>query len=169
MSSGVANCRRTAASVLMAWSVTQSISPNAAASGEQQALEFVLLDIGKHPRRIGDALPDLLHQTVFQRLDRKLSLVAKTVEVDQRRHGVERSVQVNHLRYESSDADVATANTAGPGAGEQERGRLDFPLPQMAGEHLLDERLFGLAFHGYGETDHGRPPSRFFCQSSPVV
>lgn len=75
---------------------------------------------------------------------------------------------MDHIRYKPFDMDVAAAGTATPGAAEQNRMRLD-SRPQAFGENIVDELLLGLALHRHGEADHGRPPIRFFCQSSPVV
>ena len=137
--------------------------------GKQQAFELVFLNIGKHPSYVWTMHVDFLHQAFFQHLDCPISLVAKAVEVDQRRHGVERPLEMEHIRHESFDADISAAGPAAPGAAEQDRSWLDLDSPQVFGENALDELLFGLAFHRYCEADHGRPPSRFFCQSSPVV
>ena len=76
---------------------------------------------------------------------------------------------MDHIRYESFDADISTADPAAPSVTKQDRSWFDLDRPQSIGENALDELLLGLAFHRYCEADHGRPPSRFFCQSSPVV
>ena len=55
--------------------------------GKQQTVELVFLNIGKHPSSVRITSADLLHQAFFQHFDRPISLVAKAVEVDQRRQG----------------------------------------------------------------------------------
>ncbi len=62
-----------------------------------------------------------------------------------------------------------SATKATSGASDYNRCRVDSIIPQILSKYLFDEFFFRISFHGNGDSDQGRPPSRFFCQSSPGV
>ena len=65
--------------------------------------------------------------------------------------------------------DVASTGSVAVRTPKQDGLRFDSLRLQVRGEQVFGEFLFRLSLHRDGETDHGRPPRRFFCQSSPGV
>lgn len=135
---------------------------------EQQSLELVFLDVRNHCFRAGNFLSDFPSKQFLQFLDRPASFVAESVEVHERSDSVEALTQSDHLLGKRCDPNVA-AVTRAPGAAQRNRCRFDLLHPQMIGKNGLDEILLGPAFRRYRKADHGRPPRRFFCHSSPIV
>ena len=74
---------------------------------------------------------------------------------------------MRHVEDELRHGHVSAAGAAVSRATQQDRCCRDTACKEVRGQYALDEFLFRRALHRYRKTDHGRPPIRFFCQSSP--
>ena len=108
-------------------------------------------------------------QIGLQLMNGSTRFVTESVEVDQRSYRVEGPVKARHLGCQQVYRDVATALVCISRTSYQDWLGFNGHGSKMIQEHYLDEFLLGSALDRYGQPNHGRPPMRFFCHSSPVV
>ena len=76
---------------------------------------------------------------------------------------------MRHLGRESPGTDVVSTLPSLATATDQDGLSLDTVRAQVRGQNDLGEFFLRRPFHRNGKANHGRPPRRFFCQSSPGV
>ena len=163
ISSGVGNSIRILRDSSMQSSGASGILAKASTSENKKAFELVLLDVGYEARLI----PGTVHlffncssYLLLQFFTGGYVLLAKPVEVHQRSNAVEIPDQLRHVRGKPLYRYIAT---------EGDGCWLHIPIPKMIREDIIDKLFFGSPLHRDREPDHGRPPSKFFCQRAPVV
>ena len=118
------------------------------------------LDVGKHDSLIPTPANQTVHvvkNRLFKLAYRAVALVFEAIEIDQRCNVViplpeQTSYLVGHASY-------------GDSAAKRHWPRFDSLGPQVIDEKPIDELFFSWSFDGDRQTDQGRPPRRFFCQS----
>ena len=136
--------------------------------GKQQAFEFVHLDVRENSILIPagtDPLTRLLAKVCLKGFDTPVALPLESIEINKRRRRIMGVVQQRHIGREPPDRNAAAACPCADT--DQDRLRRDTERSQMLVEDHLHELLFRLSLHRHRETNHGRPPIRFFCHISP--